>query len=246
LSDEFDAARLDLAKWDNDVGSWGNWTWSPDNAYVRDGSLRIRTRCEQHKRGGRTLFFKSGIAQTRRKVRYGYFEARIQAASITQGLVAPAFWLTGRSGQAWTEIDIVELIETGNPRVIKTNTHIFCHPDLHEGAPGVRLNEQKGRPELHEQHPVTVGFDPRGGFHVYACLWTKESIAWFIDGRRVRTRANDYWHSDQETILSMGLRGELRRNANDPPSEGFPAEFLCDYVRVWRPVGPGDEDDTPH
>ena len=244
LSDEFDAPELDLGKWDNRPDHWGTWSWAPDNAYVKDGTLRIATRYEPHQlknprrwlKDINRLFFTSGMIRSREGIKFGYFEARIKAAPIAPGKIAPAFWLTRSDHRKSIEIDIVELIEVpGNPRQIKTNTHIFRHPDLpQEERPGIRFMKGRNRWELHEQHPVNLDTDPREDFLVYSCLWTEEEIRWYVDGRLVRVRPNEYWDIEQDIILSTGLRGDLRTNTTDPSPDGFPTEFEVDYLRVWR------------
>lgn len=234
-SDEFDDDCLDSEKWNNKPASWGTWSWAPENAYVKDGNLHIRINYEPHVRSKKNLFFKSGIIRMRQKVHYGYFEARIKACDMAPGLVCPAFWAADADRAQSTEIDFCELIETGNPKTIKTNTHIFRHPDL--GIPsqgGIAGDEEKRKRELHEQYPVNVKWDPRNDFHVYSCEWNDQEIKWYIDGQCVRTRKNEYWHYPLDVMFSMGLRGKLRENVTNPSSDGFPTEFLCDYLRVWQ------------
>lgn len=222
-SDEFCAPTLDLTKWNSDVGDWGNWSWEPEHAWVQDGSLHLRMQYQEHMRDGRSLFYTSGIVKSRAApIRYGYFEARIRAAQRFPG-VSPAFWLYRDEKELWTEIDITEITEhADNGRLIDTNTHVFKHPQL-----------QKGQ-TVHEVRTWESPWDPRGAFHVYGCRWDATEIAWYIDGQRVATRRNDYWHQPLDVVLSFGLRDPL---CGGPSREGFPTAFEVDYVRVWTPAG---------
>ena len=63
-SDEFNQSALDTHKWNNNVADWGTWSWEPENAYVSNGSLKIRTQYAPHVRGGTTLYYTSGIIRS--------------------------------------------------------------------------------------------------------------------------------------------------------------------------------------
>lgn len=229
FSDAFDGPGLDESKWNADHADWGEWSWDPENVRVADGRLRVRTRYEPHERDGRKLYYTSGLVVSRAEpLRYGFLAARVRAAPRHPG-VSPAFWAWNHEPERWTEIDVVELLGKRDPREVSTNTHVFDHPNLDGGA------------ELHEQHQWRAPWDPRDGFHVYACLWTPERLAWFVDGTRVRERVNEYWHQPLDVALSMGLRGSLRREplGEHATTEGFPTAFEVDWVRVWeRASGP--------
>lgn len=219
LSDEFNGQRLDAAKWNNDVADWGVWSWEPDNAWVKNGRLNLRMRYEEHQRGQWTLFYKSGIVKSKAPpVRYGYFEARIKAASRYPG-VSPGFWAYRNDGDQWTEIDFVELTQRNlSVSLIDTNVHVFKQP----GFPGTL--------PLQEERTWKAPWDPRDKFHVYGCEWDEKEIRWYIDGRLVQARKNDYWHQALDLTLSMGVRGALKTAASP---EGFPTTAQVDYVRVW-------------
>jgi len=96
FSDEFNGAAVDTKKWDNNPNDWGVWSWEPENAYLKDGNLRIRMQYAPHQRGGQQLFYKSGISKSREAIQYGYFEARIKGCSRFPG-VCPAFWVIGNA-----------------------------------------------------------------------------------------------------------------------------------------------------
>lgn len=218
-SDEFDGAKLDSAKWDNDVADWGMWSWEPGNVAVNDGKLNLRMDYGKHQRGQWTLYYQSGIVKSRAPpVRYGYFEARIKAASRYPG-VAPAFWGYRQDAGEWTEIDFVELTQRRRDvKLVDTNVHVF------------RQAEFSGRLPLQEERSWMATWDPRDDFHVYGCEWDEQQIRWYVDGQLIQTRANEHWHQALDVVISFGVRGELKKQAS---AEGFPTSFQVDYVRVW-------------
>ena len=218
-SDEFDGAKLDSAKWDNDVADWGVWSWEPGNAWVGDGNLNLRMDYSEHRRGQWTLYYKSGIVKSRAPpVRYGYFEARIKAAGRYPG-VAPAFWGYRQDADEWTEIDFVELTQRRRDvKLVDTNVHVFRQAGF------------SGRLPLQEERSWMATWDPRDDFHVYGCEWDEQQIRWYVDGQLIQTRANEHWHQALDVVISFGVRGELKKQAS---AEGFPTAFQVDYVRVW-------------
>jgi beta-glucanase (GH16 family) len=218
-SDEFDGAKLDSAKWDNDVADWGMWSWEPGNVSVNDGKLNLRMDYSEHRRGQWTLYYKSGIVKSKAPpVRYGYFEARIKAASRYPG-VAPAFWGYRQDADKWTEIDFVELTQRHRDvKIVDTNVHVF------------RQAEFPGTLPLQEERSWMAPWDPRDDFHVYGCEWDEQQIRWYVDGELIQTRPNEHWHQALDVVISFGVRGELKKQAS---AEGFPTSFQVDYVRVW-------------
>lgn len=218
-SDEFNEKSLDSKKWDNDAKDWGVWSWEPENAWVEDGRFHLRMQYQEHERGGKKLFYKSGIIKSKATpIRYGYFEARIKAAPRYPG-VCPAFWAYRGEKNLWTEIDFVELTQRKSVKLIDTNTHVFLHPKLPIGK------------RLRERHTWEAPWDSRDAFHVYGCEWNATDIKWYVDGKLVNTRKNEYWHQTLDVVLSFGVRHPLR---SEPSDKDFPTEFQVDYVRVWK------------
>lgn len=219
MSDEFDGVALDAAKWDNNVPDWGVWSWEPGNAWVGGGLLNLRMDYLQHQRGMWTLFYKSGIVKSKAPpIRYGYFEARIKAASRYPG-VGPAFWGYRQDPAEWTEIDFVELTQRRlDVKIVDTNVHVFKQPGFVGTLP------------LQEERSWMAPWDPRADFHVYGCEWDATEIRWYVDGVLIQTRRNDYWHQAFDVVLSLGVRADLKVTASPV---GFPTTAQVDYVRVW-------------
>lgn len=227
-SDEFNDKQLDLAKWDNDVHDWGVWSWEPENVWVKDGYLHLNIQHHQHERVKQTLFYTSGIIKSRAApIIYGYFEARIKAAPRYPG-VCPAFWVFRNENGIWTEIDFVELTQNRKSvKIVDMFSHVFKHPKL-----------QKDK-QIHGGRSWKTSWDPRDDFHVYGCEWNDKEIRWYIDGKLVASRENEYWHQPLDVLISFGVRSPLK---SKPSKKGFPTTFEVDYVRVWKKVAPNKPD----
>ena len=112
------------------------------------------------------------------------------------------------------------LINKNNIKLMDTNIHVFRHPDL-----------PKGKKELHEHRGCEVTWDPREDFHTYGCEWNAAQIKWYLDGKLVASRTNEFWHQALDVTLSVGVRAPLN---TQPSTNGFPAISQVDYVRVWK------------
>jgi beta-glucanase (GH16 family) len=75
------------------------------------------------------------------------------------------------------------------------------------------------------------------GWHVYGLTWDKDSIRWYLDGKTVWT----FEEKDAIPSVPMYLLINLAVGGNWPgPPDAktkFPAEFIVDYVRVWKRPG---------
>ena len=231
FSDEFNKTVLDKKKWDNNITSWGLWTWKPENIVTTDSSLMIRMDYKKHSRIGfngdvlDNLYYTSGIVQSKApQKKYGYYEAKIKGSQKYPG-VCPAFWLYHKDGglanknsKYWTEIDIVELTQNVKygENAVGLNINAFNHPNL--------LNK------VHEGFEWHAPWNPMDDYHIYGLEWNKDWIIWYVDGLERRRRANEFWDQPLDVALSFGLRNPLKKQ---PSPEGFPAVFHVDYVRVW-------------
>ncbi|UXX79374.1 family 16 glycosylhydrolase [Reichenbachiella carrageenanivorans] len=244
-SDEFNTGTLDAAKWNNNVGDWGTWSWEPENAYVKDTVLALQMKHDPHQRGGVNYYFTSGIVQITKKITYGYFEAKIKACQNWPG-EAPAFWLysqgeptpTEEGGVQYSEIDAVEIFQiVGELKTIEMNLHtrIIKDGELTWIRPGQGYEEMT-------RNTWEAPWDPRDDYHTYGVMNRKDSIIWYVDGVERGRKANLYWHLPMNVTVSMGLRNPYEKYINgvrtviETPTSpvGFPTEMYCDYVRVWE------------
>ena len=255
LSDEFTGITIDREKWNVDTEDWGVWSWDPQNAYIKDGSLQLQMVQETHQRGKDTFYYKSGIARSYKTINYGYFEARVKGCSRYPG-ACPSFWLHSKDPKAryrakdgetavYSEIDIVELQQCEWDFAAKKwhdVNHIDCNLHtilLKQGKKQwVRPN---GFPEICKNE-YDAPWDPREDYHLYAVENSPESITWYIDGKEVAKKPNLYWHLPMHVTLSLGLRhpfetykGGVRSPVpEETTTAGFPTTMSVDYVRVWK------------
>jgi len=233
-SDEFEGDRLNTAKWSSEAAPYGGQSWSADNVAVGDGLLRLTARNEPKRIHGDFYPYTAGCACTKAApVQYGYFESRLKGAPLFPG-VCPAFWAFRRDNSArlWTEIDFVELTQAsygsiGSPRRIDATLHVMRFP----GRPEINVQNQ-----IEDQQYHTADFDPRQDFHVYGCWWTKNSVSWYLDGKRIFHRdQNQYWHQPLDVVCTIEIRPPLDK---EPTPKGFPTTAEFDYVRVWKVSDP--------
>lgn len=243
FSDEFNGLELDKEKWMDLVPVWfgrQGSLFSPDNVSVKKDMLQLT--CDTQKpeevsyenkiRGFDK--FRISIVKSKKRIRYGYFETRCKAMKanvcnaffLYDPLDPPAKYLAGNYSE---EIDIFEIVGKPDPeinldRVLRTTVHRFNTPYL-EGI--VNLN----RPPLPFQRArQRVPFDFHADFHVYGFLWTPTEMKWYLDGREVFSRANDFFHTPLHVVLDCEtFPGQML-----PDPADLPAVFYVDYVRIWQ------------
>ncbi len=278
-SDEFNGTSLDMSKWgyqtgvqDNYYGNlgpefWGNneMQYYTDGANVRvsDGALQIIAKRENMDRG-RT--FSSARITTRDKysVTFGRIEARMKTPAI-EGMW-PAFWMlpqppdhssTNNEYGGWPangELDIMEA-KGRLKNVIDTTLH-FGGPDwnIHDMA-GSGLNNKNSHndEDIIAQYgtlPSTVTVSgTTEDWHTYGVEWTKDYIAWIIDGKVVCIVKSALWWTsaaanngstmsapfDKPYYILLNLAvGGMYDGYKEPPASFQQAIMYVDYVRVFE------------
>lgn len=235
-SDEFAGTNLDESTWSYQIGN-GDWGWgngeseyyTSDNDTVTDGNLLISAKKEVM--GGQA--YTSSRIRTKGKVSttYGYVEGRIKLPAV-QGLW-PAFWMMPEgaySGLGWPgagEIDIME--NRGRVSNITSGA-------LHYASDGLG--------NTHTYKTAEHQTDSIENWHVYAVLWTAESISWYVDGASFLTVSRSTWNAGYATgdsapfkapfyiILNLAVGGQFDGNRL-PPSGFEEASMAVDYVRIY-------------
>lgn len=250
FSDEFDGASLDESVWTDWVASFqgrsSGFLFARDNVAVTNGCLALTARLvrdgEKTVENLRRGFDKYATAYVRRREKsfYGYYECR---AKSMKACVCNAFWLYDplsdmpekkfRVGDFSEEIDIFEVFgktgtiaDSGCSRVCFSTVHRLRTPYL-EGIVngGVEaLPSKSGK--------TAVDFDFWADFHVYGFLWTEKELVWYIDGKEVFSRENDFFHRPMHVTFDC----EIMFNwAGEPDPADLPATYRIDYFRYWTP-----------
>jgi beta-glucanase (GH16 family) len=223
-ADEFDKNGLpDEAKWGNEVGFIRNKELQYytkrriENSVVSNGNLLIIGRKESYDKAGYTSA--SLTTDGKHSWTYGKIDARIKLP-VGQGMW-PAFWMLGQniSQLGWPkcgEIDIMEHI----------NNEDILHGTLH------------WHNEKHVSSGGTIPCDVTK-FHNYTIEWDKESVKWFLDGKKYwevsikdNVNSTEEFHKPHYIILNLAIGGEWPKNPD--ASTVFPDTMFVDYVRVYK------------
>lgn len=236
FTEEFDGTRLDESKWTTcywwNKGGCTNlannelqW-YLPDNVSMADGQLRLRAVPETVRgKEGRTFNYSSGMVTTGRDfvdragpdrfaARQGFFEIR---AKLPKGKgLWPAIWLLPSTQEAKPEIDIMEVLGHATD-VLEMHVHFL---DQHEAI----------RSEGASVKTVDLSAD----WHVYGLEWRKDAIVWYLDGKEVWRFQDPAGIPDEPMYLLINLAVGGEWPGAPDAQTAFPADFLIDYVRVWR------------
>jgi beta-glucanase (GH16 family) len=221
LTDEFDGAGLDTAKWHPVNPGWlGRQPafFSKNNVAVEEGMLNLTMRKEEppaalKDKGFHT--YSSAAVQSRYSVKYGYFEIRSKAMR-SHG--SSAFWFYRGSENLWTEIDVFEICGTGErENQYNMNAHVFITP----------LKKEHWSKDGEWRAPYRFADD----FHVFGLEWTPYVIRWYVDGEVVYTIENTHWHQ----ALTLNFDSETMPDWFGLPDDNeLPSTFSIDYVHAWK------------
>lgn len=238
-SDEFEGDRLDLSKWDFDVGNgffdyksqswvpgWGNeelqyYTREADNLTVKDSLLTIRAIKEAIHGCGYT----SARIKTRKRdgtplfaKTYGRFEIR---ARVPWGKgLWPALWMLPQEDRygGWAasgEIDLMEIVGEKPTEVLNS---------IHFGSAG-----SQARALVTHVHPLPEG-STVADWHVYAAEWLPGEIRFYVDG--VHTSTRNHWWSCSKTIDGQGVAATKAAELNPWPAPFDQPFYLVMNVAV--------------
>jgi beta-glucanase (GH16 family) len=142
--------------------------------------------------------------------------------------VCNAFWLYDplnppakyREGSFSEEIDIFEIFgkprKTEYDRVYCTTVHSFYTPYVESIA------NFKQTPLPKKAAKQKLPFDFWADYHVYGFLWTPTEMKWFVDGKEVFARDNDYY----STALYVMFDCEIMRDRGGPSRSCGPARHV--------------------
>jgi beta-glucanase (GH16 family) len=245
FSDEFNGNGLDCEKWwDFNPAMHGRKPayFSRDNVVVNKGNLELWSKSlkpeevtEENRVRGYDKFTTS-IIKSKQRIRYGYFETRCRGMKAG---ASNAFWLYDpldapekyREGSFSEEIDIFEFFGLPTKKEVDRKFFMTVH---RQKTPYVETLVKSAFPLENKSSAYTVPFNFYDDFHVYGFLWTPEVMTWYVDGKEVFTRKNDYF----QTALHMIFDTEIMEGwAGLPDPADLPAAFYVDYCRVWQLPG---------
>ena len=226
-SDEFEEEGLpDPTRWSFEEGYLRNneaqyyTVKRPENAWVRDGVLRISALLEDD-----TITSASLITRDKASWKYGRVDVRAKF-DVANG-TWPAIWMLSESQPYGTwpksgEIDIMEQVGF-QPNLV--------HGTIHTEWYNHTINTQKGE---------TISLDPlHDTWHLYSVIWDQDSILIQADGQTYMRFGNEgavgYWPFDHPfyLILNMAIGGSWG-GTQGIDSTAFPIHMDIDYVRVYK------------
>lgn len=227
-SDEFDGNELNQDHWALIVGDgcpqlcgWGNdelQVYTDKNHRVENGLLYIKAEREGD-------HYTSTRINTKGKKAFQYGRFEVQAKLAVGKGVWPAFWLLGTNIDqvGWPlcgEIDVLEYVGR-SPQEIFTSLHT-------QAGHGDNASTKTTRIENIEE-----------GFHIYSTDWTKDQIAFYVDGHNVYTfapkdKSQEVWPYNQPFYLLLNLAIGGNFGGKEVDHTVFPQEFVIDYIRVYQ------------
>ncbi|MDX1933699.1 MAG: glycoside hydrolase family 16 protein [Capsulimonadales bacterium] len=226
--------------WNHETGAsgWGN---NELQNYVKDGeharivadpaavdrkALQIKVTSEGPGK------YTSARLQTAGKVsiQYGYIEARIRLP-YGQGIWS-AFWMLGSDifnpEVGWPKCGEIDIMENIGKREWWGRNEGSLHGPGYSGADS-----------LHEYIDMPEGVFFKDGYHLFAILWEKDRVEFYVDGKKYRTRTpadipGKPWAFNRPFFLVTNVA--VGGNFPGSPDETtiFPQEMRIDYVRIYR------------
>ncbi len=230
FEDQFEGAigsPLDPAIWEPHANGPRRDAVNTNDAITLDGngSMVITTYTEDE-----THY--TGIAQTVRDWKYGYFEARIDFQG--SGGMWSAFWMMPREygkvigdpGVSGVEIDIMEHLADVS---IWYNSAKEIHNAVHWDGYQEHLKSRGN---------TTTGIDVSQGFHLYGVEWTPDFLKFYVDHKLVWTFTEAIPHVPEYMLLSSEVQDKFW--AGKVPKGGYGSKkesetkMIVDYVRVYQ------------
>ena len=226
--DDFDGPGLDLARWTalqrgaNPNGELQ--AYDPDEVWVEDGCLVLRSRRRRWTGQGVTRGYTSGLVSTRGKfaVETGRVEVRAQLPA-GQGLW-PAHWLLA-SDESWPPAIILMELLGDDPHTVHMTTETGAEPDV-----------------VFDRGSFS-GPDFSADFHTFGVEWTADAVRYDVDGdvRHSTDGGRDGLDRPFAIVLNTAVGGQWpfgRPGPGDPdPASDLPQLHRIDRVRVLHRVG---------
>lgn len=227
MSDEFDGASIDTAKWEP-----LSWTGRKpaqhvfENVAVSGGKAILTTDWKSGPtsitEGAYTI--DTGYFQSIAFQRYGYFEIRMRALDFP---LVTGWWLTGGSKTYSREIDMYESGSgvPGREYIWGNNYHIWQTPT----ANGVDSTHSQANPPH-----ITLPFKAIDDYHTYGFEWDKDSMTLYVDGDQKYTRPTESFRVGQRLMVGNEYNQWITSlEAMSNNVHKLPATYDIEYVRAW-------------
>lgn len=237
--DDFSGVRLDTTKWNVLIRENSKHNelqyYVPDEVYVENGSLHIRSRIRKY--GSKE--YTSGRLDTKGKVAllYGRFEIRGKLPN-GKGLW-PAYWLYPQDRDWQMEKMMEDAVAEGKERLIPEDRPWYSEIDIMEFL-GHEPNTLYGtihycsfdgtRKSNSGKWSDTIDYTK--DFHIYALEWEPDSIRWYIDGNLIYSTADGIPHKPHYLIINTAVGGSWPGNPDSTTT--FPQFHDIDYVRIFQ------------
>ena len=243
FSDDFNKSKLDDTKWWDFNPAWHGRKpshFARSNVKVKRGLLTLTAKSLNPKKVSVQDLsrgydkFSTAIIKSKKRSFYGYYEAR---AKSMKAAVCNAFWLYDpleesvkyADGEYSEEIDIFEVFGKANKKENKRAYYAAVH---RYQTPYVESLVNKKKYKLENRYTrLEVPYDFCEDFHIYGLLWTPDELVWFLDGKEVFRRKNDFFKRPLHIIFDAEI---MEKWDGLPNIEDLPSTFEVDYVRVWR------------
>ncbi|MBG0832098.1 glycoside hydrolase family 16 protein [Planomonospora sp. ID67723] len=251
FEDRFDGDRLDETRWiPHYLPQWSSRAASAARYEIGDGLLHLLIEedqapwCPELDGGLRVSSLQTGVfagpvgssigqhgrspeavvREAQRNVRlytpqYGLVELRARATDDPRSMVA--LWMIGYEDEPERSAEICVCEIFGRD----------VGPDSARIGMGVHPFDD---PAITDDFTVeTLPIDARE-FHVYTAEWTPRHVAFFVDGRHVRTVRQSPAYPMQ---LMLNIYEFPEEDGSPERGRPYPKRFTVDYVRGYRPAG---------
>ena len=237
FEDDFNGSELDETKWTKVIGTWiatqNNLNvYREQNTTIEDSCLVFTAKKENY--ANKTWTSGAVTGQLKQNILYGRIEAKIKFPNLVGAFAA--FWMVGSNfwkefvddqsnpinhGVIWPkcgEIDIDETIP-GNASIAQANLWSYSGSSMGGGSSGTLVSSL---------------------WHIYACEWTPDYIAMFVDDVEYKRWTFSDYSSD--AVQAYHLPFYILLNLAIGTSGGTPSEsttemkMYVDWVRVYAPL----------
>src|SRR6478752_504068 len=254
FSDDFNGTALDRDKWasryiyadgtQDHLNDEQQRFTEQGNQTVENGALSLVAKPLGNAK------YSSGMVRSRQTFYYGYFEARVMLPQARG--VWPAFWLNSdydADGRLeWPpEIDVFEYVLNGG-----TELPNMIHSGVVVGSKGNRGGEWLYQDPLfnkqwtYYQSPTALNT----AWQVVGLLWKPGSVSFYLNGKKLYTRAYRWNYDDgmqagpAHLLFDLAVGGGWAA-VNGVEDARFPQTFKIDYVKVCQYMPSGTDQLCP-